>query len=268
MSKKKSQGKQAGQSGTSGQSKASCQSGFTGPQECSAESSVYKLLMAKTPNQQALMDSIRKYTITYAEGPAGTGKTFIAVNLAIDALLSHAVSRIVLLRPAITAGEDYGFLPGEISNKLDPYLMAYYMLIEERVGKATLKRMLYDGRIQAVPIGFLLGMTLNDAFVLCDEMGNATREQIKLILTRLGECEDGSPTKCVLTGDVQQVYISGRTSGFSEMPEVFKDVPIFNVVRFNKTDVVRSEAVRLVLEAYDKHDSDKHNNRGDKHEKK
>jgi len=204
-----------------------------------------KLLKPRNENQKELMRSIRNDFITIACGPAGTGKTYIGASLAMDMLLAGAVKTIILTRPYIPAGEKLGFIPGEISEKFAPYLEPYMDCFSDRVGKLLVSAMIADGRIQAKPISFIQGKTFNDSMILVDEVENATDDQIKLILTRMGE-----NTKAVLMGDPAQTYINN--SGFTKAMEILKDVPRLGIVRFNVSDVVRSVTCRHVLEAYEK----------------
>lgn len=204
-----------------------------------------KLLRPKNENQEKLIKSIRNNNITIANGVAGTGKTFIGASLAIEMLQAGLVSRIILTRPYVPAGEKLGFIPGTIEEKFAPYLEPYLDTFVDRVGRQLVNAMLTDGRIQAKPISFIQGKTFNDAIILVDEVENATADQIKLILTRMGE-----GTKAVLMGDVQQTYISN--SGFVKAIEILKNVPKLGIITFAVSDVVRSETCRYVLEAYER----------------
>jgi len=204
-----------------------------------------KLLRPKNENQEKLIKAIRNNTITFANGVAGTGKTFIGASLAIEMLQAGIVSRIILTRPYVPAGEKLGFIPGTIEEKFAPYLEPYLDIFIERIGRANVNAMLTDGRIQAKPISFIQGKTFNDSIILVDEVENATFDQIKLILTRIGE---GS--KAVLMGDTAQTYI--QNSGFTRTMKVLQSVPRLAVVTFTVHDVVRSDICRHVLEAYEK----------------
>jgi len=204
-----------------------------------------KLLRPKSESQEKLIKSIRNNSITFANGVAGTGKTFIASSLAIEMLQSDLVSRIILTRPYVPAGEKLGFIPGEIADKFAPYLEPYLDCFVDRVGKQVVSAMLTDGRIQAKPISFLQGKTFNDSIVLVDEVENATADQIKLILTRMGE-----GTKAILMGDPAQTY--NHNSGFVKAMEILKDVPKLGIITFSVKDVVRSETCKHVLEAYER----------------
>jgi len=204
-----------------------------------------KLLRPRNENQEKLIKSIRNNFITIANGVAGTGKTFIGASVAMELLQSGQVSRIILTRPYVPAGEKLGFIPGEVDEKFAPYLEPYMDCFVDRVGRQVLTSMLTDGRIQAKPISFIQGKTFNDAVILVDEVENATADQIKLILTRMGE-----GTRTILMGDPQQTYI--HNSGFLKAMDILKDVPKLGIVNFSVSDVVRSETCRYVLEAYER----------------
>jgi len=204
-----------------------------------------KLLKPRNGNQKDLMHSIRNNFITIACGPAGTGKTYLGASLAIDMLLAGTIKTIILTRPYVPAGEKLGFIPGEIAEKFAPYLEPYMDCFIDRVGKQLVSAMLTDGRIQAKPISFIQGKTFNDAMILVDEVENATGDQIKLILTRMGE-----NTRAVLMGDPAQTYINN--SGFASAMSILQDVPKLGIVKFEVSDVVRSATCRHVLEAYEK----------------
>jgi len=204
-----------------------------------------KLLKPRSENQKELMRSIRNNFITIACGPAGTGKTYIGASLAIDMLSAGTVNNIILTRPYVPAGEKLGFIPGEISEKFAPYLEPYLDCFIDRVGRQQVNNMIMDGRIQAKPISFIQGKTFNNSVILIDEVENATSDQIKLILTRMGE-----NTKAILMGDPAQTYINN--SGFVSAMKILESVPKLGIVKFNIDDVVRSETCRHVLEAYER----------------
>jgi phosphate starvation-inducible PhoH-like protein len=205
---------------------------------------VVKLLKPQSHNQSLLIQATHTSNIVFAAGPAGTGKTYVAVSRALDMLQAGIIQQIILTRPKIPAGEDYGHLPGTLEEKMAPYLAPYKQVIIDRIGKQGLIKMLEDGRIMAVPVGFLQGLTFNNAVILVDEAENATLIQLRLILTRLGY---GS--SCFLMGDERQTYINN--SGFLQVIKLLKLVPIVKTVWFTIDDVVRSEACRLVLEAFE-----------------
>lgn len=204
-----------------------------------------KLLRPRNERQALLIKSICNNTISIASGPAGTGKTFVSGSKAIDLLQSGIVSRIILTRPYVPAGEKLGFIPGTIEDKFAPYLEPYLDCFNDRIGKQAVNAMLTDGRIQAKPISFLQGKSFTDCAILVDEIENATLDQIKLVLTRMGE-----NCKAILMGDSDQTYINN--SGFMDAIRILKDVPRLGVVEFEIADVERSETCRYVLEAFEK----------------
>jgi phosphate starvation-inducible PhoH-like protein len=204
-------------------------------------------LSGRTPNQHLYLNNIRTHDITFGIGPAGTGKTFLAVACAVDALERSAVQRIILTRPAVEAGERLGFLPGDLAQKVDPYLRPLYdalydLMGFERVGKAFEK-----GNIEIAPLAFMRGRTLNHAFVILDEAQNTTREQMKMFLTRIG-----FGSKCVVTGDVSQIDLpKGTDSGLVDAERVLRRVSGIAMTRFTAADVVRHPLVARIVEAYD-----------------
>jgi phosphate starvation-inducible PhoH-like protein len=204
-------------------------------------------LAGRTPNQHLYLNNIRSHDITFGIGPAGTGKTFLAVACAVDALERSAVQRIILTRPAVEAGERLGFLPGDLAQKVDPYLRPLYdalydLMGFERVGKAFEK-----GNIEIAPLAFMRGRTLNHAFVILDEAQNTTREQMKMFLTRIG-----FGSKCVVTGDVSQIDLPrGTDSGLIDAERVLRRVNGIAMTRFTAADVVRHPLVARIVEAYD-----------------
>jgi phosphate starvation-inducible PhoH-like protein len=204
-----------------------------------------KLLRAQSENQQLMINATYKSHLVFASGPAGTGKTYIAVSRAIDMLLAGNISQIVLTRAKVPAGEDYGHLPGEIDEKMAPYLAPFKQIMEERLGIQQMNRMIQCGQIIAIPLGFLQGLTFNYAAILIDEAENCTAEQIRLISTRLGH-----NSVAFFMGDEKQCYI--RNSGFMKAIQILESLHIVSVIRFTIADVVRSETCRLVLEAYEK----------------
>jgi len=203
-----------------------------------------KLLKPKSENQAKLINSIRNNVISIASGAAGTGKTYLGASLAIDMLQSGLIDTIILTRPYVPAGEKLGFIPGTIEEKFAPYLEPYLDCFIDRVGKQQVAAMLTDGRIQAKPISFMQGKTFTNAMILVDEVENATHDQIKLILTRIGE-----GTKAVLMGDMAQTYIGN--SGFKRAIGILKNVPKLGIVNFTVSDVIRSDTCRYILEAYE-----------------
>jgi phosphate starvation-inducible PhoH-like protein len=214
--------------------------------ETQTEKQAIRIIYPKNDNQRSLQNSIPTNYITIANGPAGTGKTLIAVNKACDMLLSGMVSTIILMRPYVPAGEKYGFLPGEMDQKFAPYLAPYKDYLNDRLGKDTVIKMLADGRIIPEPIGFLQGKTFKNCVMLLDEAANASLEQIKLILTRIGE-----GTHCVFMGDLAQDYCD--ESGFAEAMDVLESMEGCQIIDFKIKESVRSTTCRLVLEAFEAH---------------
>ena len=203
-----------------------------------------KLLRPRNIHQANYINSLCNNTITIANGPAGTGKTYLAAAKAIDMLQANIISHIIITRPYVPAGEKLGFIPGTIEEKFAPYLEPYLDTFIDKVGKQTLNAMLTDGRIQAKPISFLQGKTFNDAIILVDEAENASLTQLKLILTRMGE-----GCRAVLMGDPQQTYI--HNSGFTDAIRILKNVPRLQIIEFDINDVVRSDTCRHILEAFE-----------------
>lgn len=200
----------------------------------------------KTAGQRAFVESIERNTLTFGIGPAGTGKTFLAVVMAVRALRSREVARVVLSRPAVEAGEKLGFLPGDLKEKVDPYLRPLYDSLRELLEDAVVDRYLERSVIEVAPLAYMRGRTLSDAFVILDEAQNATREQLKMFLTRLG-----SGSRMVVNGDITQIDLpSGATSGLLDAPRRFEDVDDIGIVRLNETDVVRHPLVSKIIRAY------------------
>ncbi len=208
------------------------------------------------------MDAIRKNPVTFGIGPAGTGKTYLAVCLAVQAMKQKQVEKIILTRPAVEAGEKLGFLPGDLQTKVDPYLRPLYDALQEMLGLETYSKFMERGSIEIAPLAYMRGRTLSGAFVILDEAQNATREQMKMFLTRLG---DGS--KMVVTGDVTQIDLpSGKSSGLSHAAEILKDVDGVKIIKLNDKDVVRNPMVMRIVRAYEKHDSGRLSNDGNETE--
>jgi phosphate starvation-inducible PhoH-like protein len=204
-------------------------------------------LAGRTPNQVRYMRQILSHDITLGLGPAGTGKTFLAVACAVDALERTSVQRIVLTRPAVEAGERLGFLPGDLSQKVDPYLRPLYDALYDLMGYERVTKAFERGAIEIAPLAFMRGRTLNHAFVILDEAQNTTPEQMKMFLTRIG-----FGTKAVVTGDLTQVDLPrGARSGLTDASEVLRDVAGIAVTRFGAADVVRHPLVARIVEAYD-----------------
>ena len=206
-----------------------------------------KPVKCKTVGQKNYVDAIRKNTITFGVGPAGTGKTYLAVCLAVAAYKSKQVEKIILTRPAVEAGEKLGFLPGDLQTKVDPYLRPLYDALQELFGLETYAKLLEKGAIEVAPLAYMRGRTLSGAFVILDEAQNATREQMKMFLTRLG---DGS--KMVVTGDLTQTDLpAGKTSGLKQAVSILKGVEGIAVCRLNEKDVVRHPLVAEIVRAYE-----------------
>lgn len=201
---------------------------------------------ARTPNQQRLVQAIRESDMVFAIGPAGTGKTYTAVALAVKALKERAVRRIILTRPAVEAGENLGFLPGDLREKLDPYLQPLYDALKDMIPAQRLAEHLEEGVIQIAPLAFMRGRTLDNAFVILDEAQNATLPQIKMFLTRMGR-----NAKFVITGDVTQVDLPDRQpSGLMPAVDMLRGVPGITIVELDEKDVIRHELVTRVLGAF------------------
>ena len=206
-------------------------------------------IRCKTIGQREYVRAIKRHTLTFGIGPAGTGKTYLAMAMAVAALKSKDVERIVLTRPAVEAGEKLGFLPGDLNQKVDPYLRPLYDAMFEMLGAETCQRMQERGVIEVAPLAYMRGRTLSDAFIILDEAQNTTQEQMKMFLTRMG-----FRSKIVVTGDPSQIDLPrGRKSGLIEAMEVLDGVPDIAVQRLTHQDVVRHELVQAIVRAYDAH---------------
>ncbi len=204
----------------------------------------------KTMGQKTYVDAIRKNTCTFAIGPAGTGKTYLAVALAVVALKNKEIEKIILTRPAVEAGEKLGFLPGDLAQKVDPYLRPLYDAINDMMGTEAYQKLLERGAVEVAPLAYMRGRTLNDAFIILDEAQNTTSEQMKMFLTRMG-----MGSKMVITGDVTQIDLpAGKKSGLVEALDVLKGVDDIAIVTLSHKDVVRHELVQAIVKAYEKHD--------------
>ncbi|HET9670988.1 MAG TPA: PhoH family protein [Casimicrobiaceae bacterium] len=205
-------------------------------------------LHGRTPNQVAYLDAIRTHDIGFGIGPAGTGKTYLAVACAVDALERDAVKRIVLVRPAVEAGERLGFLPGDLAQKVDPYLRPLFDALYDLMGFDKAARLLERQTIELAPLAYMRGRTLNHSFIILDEAQNTTPEQMKMFLTRIG-----FGTKAVITGDVTQIDLArGQKSGLIEAARILKGVRGIAFVRFTSADVVRHPLVQKIIDAYDR----------------
>lgn len=202
---------------------------------------------AKTLGQQRYMKAILKNTITIGVGPAGTGKTYLAVAAAVAAFREKAVNRIILTRPAVEAGERLGFLPGDLQNKVDPYLRPLYDALYDMLGAETYQKYLERGNIEVAPLAYMRGRTLDDSFIILDEAQNTTREQMKMFLTRLG-----FGSKIVITGDITQIDLpSDKVSGLKDAVRILDNVPDIAICRLTASDVVRHALVQRIIAAYE-----------------
>lgn len=209
-----------------------------------------KPISARTPNQQRLVDAFNHNDLTFAMGPAGTGKTYIAIALAVKALKNKEVRKIILSRPAVEAGEKLGFLPGDMKDKIDPYLQPLYDALEDMIPAIKLKEYMETNVIQIAPLAFMRGRTLNDAVIVLDEAQNTTTHQIKMFLTRLG-----MNAKMIITGDATQIDLPRSTSsGLLHALRVLKNVDGIGRVEFGKKDIVRHALVQRIVEAYEHYD--------------
>lgn len=207
-----------------------------------------KVVKAKTLGQKKYVDAIGKNTIVMGIGPAGTGKTYLAVAMAVKAFKNHEVTRIILTRPAVEAGEKLGFLPGDLQNKVDPYLRPLYDALFDMMGAESFAKYMEKGSIEVAPLAYMRGRTLDDAFIILDEAQNTTREQIKMFLTRLG-----FNSKMVITGDVTQIDLpDARKSGLVDAMNVLKNIEDIAITRFSEKDVVRHKLVQDIIKAYEK----------------
>ena len=217
-----------------------------------------KPIKCKTVGQKAYVEAIKHNTVVFGVGPAGTGKTYLAVCLAVQAMKQKQVEKIILTRPAVEAGEKLGFLPGDLQTKVDPYLRPLYDALQEMLGLETYTKLMERGSIEIAPLAYMRGRTLSNAFIILDEAQNTTVEQMKMFLTRLG---DGS--KMVITGDVTQIDLpEGKRSGLVQSTGILKDIEGIRVVRLTATDVVRNPLVMNIVRAYERADNAKRTKEG------
>jgi phosphate starvation-inducible PhoH-like protein len=207
-----------------------------------------KPVRPRTPTQEKYVEAIRQSDLVFAIGPAGTGKTYLAVACAIAALQRKEVARIILTRPAVEAGEKLGFLPGDLQAKIDPYLRPLFDALYDLLDHDKLQRLFERSVVEVAPLAFMRGRTLNDSFIILDEAQNTTREQMKMFLTRLG-----FGSKAVVTGDITQIDLpGGQVSGLNHVREILADVGMLSFIYFSDMDVVRHELVRRIIRAYEK----------------
>lgn len=207
-----------------------------------------KVVKAKTLGQKKYVDAIAKNTIVMGVGPAGTGKTYLAVAMAVKAFKAHEINKIILTRPAVEAGEKLGFLPGDLQNKVDPYLRPLYDALFDMFGAESFAKYMERGSIEVAPLAYMRGRTLDDSFIILDEAQNTTREQIKMFLTRLG-----FNSKMVITGDITQIDLpDSRKSGLIDAMHILKNVDDICITKFTEKDVVRHKLVQDIIKAYEK----------------
>jgi phosphate starvation-inducible PhoH-like protein len=222
-------------------------------------SAMRREVVPKSPNQRRYLEAIREHDMVFAIGPAGTGKTYLAVAMAVSNLMARRVNRIVLARPAVEAGEKLGYLPGDMVEKVNPYLRPLYDALYDLVERDRADSLLARGTIEIAPLAFMRGRTLNDAFVILDEAQNTTSEQMKMLLTRIG-----MNSKAVITGDITQIDLPGsRVSGLVEAQKVVGDVPGIVFVYFDETDVVRHNLVQSIIRAYENYNGNRSENNGE-----
>lgn len=216
--------------------------------DCVCITSKGRQIKPKTLGQKRYINAIRENTIVIAIGPAGTGKTYLAVSMAVAAFRAGEINRIILTRPAVEAGEKLGFLPGDLQQKVDPYLRPLYDALFDMLGPETYMKYLERGNIEVAPLAYMRGRTLDDSFIILDEAQNTTSEQMKMFLTRLG-----NNSKMVINGDITQIDLaSGKSSGLVEVTKVLKNIEDIGLVRFNEKDVVRHKLVQDIIKAYEK----------------
>ena len=232
----------------------------TGPEESASVKELFmnnvpvsskrRFIIPKTETQRQYLEAIRNYDIVIGIGPAGTGKTYLAMAMAINAFLKKQVSRIVLARPAVEAGERLGFLPGDMYEKVNPYLRPLYDALFDMMDAEKVSRLVDRGTIEIAPLAFMRGRTLNDSFVILDEAQNTTSEQMKMYLTRLGY-----NSKTVITGDITQIDLPhGRASGLIEAGRILSDIKGIKFIYFSEKDVVRHKLVQEIVKAYEKYE--------------
>ncbi|HRU41515.1 MAG TPA: PhoH family protein [Candidatus Diapherotrites archaeon] len=211
-----------------------------------------KAIKSKTIGQKRYIDAIRNNEVVFGIGPAGTGKTYLAMAMAVNAFKSHEVSRIILTRPAVEAGEKLGFLPGDLQNKVDPYLRPLYDALHDIMGAETYQKHIERGVIEVAPLAYMRGRTLDDSYIILDEAQNTSPEQMKMFLTRLG-----FGSKAIITGDITQIDLpKGKYSGLKQVMEILKGIKGIGFVYFSEKDVVRHKLVKDIIKAYEKHEEE------------
>ena len=219
-----------------------------------------KTVTARNTAQRAYLETLRSNEMVFSVGPAGTGKTYLAVAMAVHMLNARRVRRIILTRPAVEAGERLGFLPGDLQNKVDPYLRPLYDALFDMLGPETYNKYLERGNIEVAPLAYMRGRTLDDSFIILDEAQNTSREQMKMFLTRLG-----FGSKIVITGDVTQIDLpDGKASGLKEAMRVLRDVEGIGICELTNADVVRHVMVQRIVEAYERYETAKNGGKGRK----
>ncbi len=224
--------------------------------DCICITSKGKPVKPKTLGQKNYVESIKNNTIVLGVGPAGTGKTYLAVAMAVNAFRAKEVNRIILTRPAVEAGEKLGFLPGDLQSKVDPYLRPLYDALFDMLGSENFNKYLERGNIEVAPLAYMRGRTLDDSFIILDEAQNTTPEQMKMFLTRMG-----FNSKVVVTGDITQIDLpDGKRSGLVEVTKILKNMEQIDIVRFTGKDVVRHKLVQDIIKAYEKYEEAKKRN--------
>ena len=222
-------------------------------EKAAVKSSGSRSVSPRSPNQSAYIEAMRKHDMTFGIGPAGTGKTFLAVAVGVEMFREGLVERLVFTRPAVEAGERLGFLPGDMLEKIDPYLRPIHDALREMMPAETVVKKMASGEIEIAPLAFMRGRTLKNAFVVLDEAQNTTAMQMKMFLTRMGQ-----GTRMVINGDPTQTDLPSSTlSGLKEAMNILKNVPEVAFIHFDKGDVVRHKLVSKIIDAYDKHDARK-----------
>lgn len=231
--------------------------------DCICITSKGKPIKPKTLGQKKYVEAIKQNTIVLGVGPAGTGKTYLAVAMAVNAFRAKEVNRIILTRPAVEAGEKLGFLPGDLQSKVDPYLRPLYDALFDMLGAENFQKYQERGNIEVAPLAYMRGRTLDDSFIILDEAQNTTPEQMKMFLTRMG-----FNSKVVVTGDVTQIDLpDGKKSGLVEVIKVLKNIEQIDIVRFSEKDVVRHKLVQDIIKAYEKYEEAKKRNVKGNHNK-